>query len=549
MEVNQMRNRPAISLLSWLPANGKLRGVVAGAILATGMTALAAPPPARAPQRAAWLLPPQKLEPGDVPAIARGAIDDLPSATIGSTPVVRSGKKSSESPAWLTGVDPNVLPASGLLPSRSTSEVRTLGGSTSIPPLTPGRSQTTASAASPVPSSIAKPYVPFPQASDKSTATERAEAQLDPSTPLKGTAANGAPLLAGPPAYRWYGYGSVTPGANAFAPAGQYPRASSNWYSVTGATPGAFPVPVMNPYRSAPGNEPPQYTLASPGSAGIPPASAQPPRQFAETVQSNGRDARTPRGISPAPSNFSRTPGNAGISPMPSIGSIGTGSAPAKLPLPPLPQPVGVPQMAAPPAMPAPSAASITPASDSPKAPILPEPVGLIPSVDPAPLQPEAAIVVPPTLPARPLVEAKKPVVGLPVVAIKAAGHTVPSAPEALPPALTDDMNWNPTPEPARVVPPGTWLPATTPGAMNAKPTTLARGQMPDANRADPVATLIQGMCRGRAEGIDVRWTASKKLTVCFEVRSQPDATRLVRDISARQELAAYGIDFCVLVK
>ena len=193
MDVNQMRNRPAISLLSWLPANGKLRGVVAGAMLATGMTALAAPPPARAPQRAAWLLPPQKLEPGDVPAIARGAIDDLP---IGSTPVSRSGKKSSDSPAWLTGVDPNVLPASGLLPSRSTSEVRTLGGSTSIPPLTPGRTQSTASAASPVPSSTAKPYVPFPQTSDKSTATERAEAQLDPSTPLKGTAANGAPLLA-----------------------------------------------------------------------------------------------------------------------------------------------------------------------------------------------------------------------------------------------------------------------------------------------------------------------------------------------------------------
>ncbi len=551
MDVNQMRNGPAISLLSWLPAKGKLCGVVAGAMLATGMTALAAPPQVRAPQRAAWLLPPQKLEPGDVPAIARGAIDDLPSTSIGSTPVSRSGKKSSDSPAWLTGVDPNLIPVSGLLPSRSTSEVRTLGGSSSIPPLTPGRTQSTASAASPVPSSTAKPYVPFPQASDKSKlppATERAEAQLDPSTPLKGMAANGAPLMAGPPAYRWYGYGSVTPGANAFAPAGQYPRASSNWYSVTGATPGAFPVPVMNPYRSAPGNEPPQYTLAMPGSAGVPPASVQPPRQFTEAVHSSGRDTRAPRGISPAPVNFTKSPGNAGISPMPSIGSIGTGSAPAMLPLPPLPQPVGVPLMAAPPAMPAPSV-SITPASDSQKAPVLPEPVGLIPSVDPAPLQPEAAIVVPPTLPSLPIVEAKKPLVGLPVVAIKAAGHTVPAAPEALPPALNDDMNWNPTPEPARVVPPGTWLPASTPGATNAKPSSAARGQMPEANRPDPVATLIQGLCRGRAEGIDVRWTASKKLTVCFEVRSQPEATRLVRDISARQELAAYGIDFCVLVK
>jgi hypothetical protein len=66
-------------------------------------------------------------------------------------------------------------------------------------------------------------------------------------------------VYAGPPAYRWYGWGTTTPGANQYAPTGQYPRGSANWYAQTGATPGAFPVPVMNPYRPEPGGEPPAY--------------------------------------------------------------------------------------------------------------------------------------------------------------------------------------------------------------------------------------------------------------------------------------------------
>src|SRR5436190_13957 len=78
-------------------------------------------------------------------------------------------------------------------------------------------------------------------------------------TPI--TRPNGAPVFAGPPAYRWYGWGTVTPGANQFAPAGQYPRGSANWYVITGATPGAFPVPVSNPVQNLPGTEPPTWGL------------------------------------------------------------------------------------------------------------------------------------------------------------------------------------------------------------------------------------------------------------------------------------------------
>lgn len=51
-------------------------------------------------------------------------------------------------------------------------------------------------------------------------------------------------MYAGPPAYRWYGYGSPSPGNNPYAPTGRYPQASGTWFTQTGATPGAFPVPI-----------------------------------------------------------------------------------------------------------------------------------------------------------------------------------------------------------------------------------------------------------------------------------------------------------------
>lgn len=80
---------------------------------------------------------------------------------------------------------------------------------------------------------------------------------------------------AGPPAFRWYGWGTTTPGSNAYAPTGQYPRASANWYAQTGATPGAFPVPIMNPIRPTPGAEPPAY-VASPAPTFVIPSTPVP---------------------------------------------------------------------------------------------------------------------------------------------------------------------------------------------------------------------------------------------------------------------------------
>lgn len=67
-----------------------------------------------------------------------------------------------------------------------------------------------------------------------------------------------ASVYASPPAYRWYGWGTTTPGANPHAPTGQYPNGSANWLSQTGATPGAFPAPAQT-RRESPSWEPPAY--------------------------------------------------------------------------------------------------------------------------------------------------------------------------------------------------------------------------------------------------------------------------------------------------
>jgi len=115
----------------------------------------------------------------------------------------------------------------------------------------------------------ARPYAPFlapeamapakPQANANPNPT-RKPATGNPILPVSAPAAPAAPqgVYAGPPAYRWYGWGSTTPGANPHSPTGIYPKASANWYSQTGATPGAFPVPVTYPRREN-GAEPPIY--------------------------------------------------------------------------------------------------------------------------------------------------------------------------------------------------------------------------------------------------------------------------------------------------
>jgi hypothetical protein len=44
------------------------------------------------------------------------------------------------------------------------------------------------------------------------------------------------------PAWKWYGYGTPTPGGNPLAPNGMYPGVPGNWYTSSGTTPGAIPL-------------------------------------------------------------------------------------------------------------------------------------------------------------------------------------------------------------------------------------------------------------------------------------------------------------------
>lgn len=545
-------------------------GVIA--VLGLVVTVAVAQPPR---ERGATFLPPEPLKPGDVPPVARGAAaDDFPPSSFPSTPVTRpntgtgSGRPGVAGPAWLNGpsADPGVVPAGGS--ATRGNNVRQLTPQPKDEPglLSKGFDRLKGHAPQPQPQS----QQPEPTAS----------------TPFRGTSASGSPVFAGPPAYRWYGWGTVTPGANPFAPAGEYPKASANWYSITGATPGAFPVPVMNPLRTPPGTEPPNYSAnrgTYPQQQAIVPVTtqSQPPLQQAPQFQPRPQPqpqiqpAPVPQNDRPEPPKFNPT-GESKFAPVPDAGT-----PPATVQKPAVP--VNVPRITAPPVLP--------PVAIAP--PIVPEPPAVAAAVkEPAPipfppattvLKPEPVaeqpvgprIATPSVLPA---VEPTKPVVvpQLPPgpLPISVTEEPKPEAParvevkESKPPEAPkrEEYHWQMAPASTQPAP-GTWAPASsaqpapTPvpvpptneapawksGAANVKPV-VARAQMSD-NTPDPITTLVRQVCQGRATFVEVRWTGTKKLIVSFEVRTAVEAQRLVTDLSRQKELAPYQIDFCAIVK
>jgi hypothetical protein len=506
---------------------------------------------AQQPQRRATLLPPQPLEKDELPAVARGAAEGLPTFP-DSTPVNRGAPRSGAGglspaggPGWLSGTasDGGVQPAGGIVGAEKQS----------ARPLTPPGGQR--NERSLVSQGLDKLKNTF---GDKAPPTGRpgahpgapAGADGEPTNPnaFRGTTANGAPVYAGPPAYRWYGWGTVTPGANPLAPTGHYPKASANWYAITGATPGAFPVPVMNPARPAPGTEPPVY-VSTPGQRPAPPTQpishhAPPPVRRPPAAAATPEPSR----FAPPPVPVDKfAPGPAPVLTPAPVGSAAPVAPPTDEP-PKATSPVAIPTLTPPPS-------GLVPLA--PPAPPVPEPVGLTdpapstaagPRVGPAPAPatlvppaPRADAVPPPALPPLPPV----PTVAPPTT----VGTEPPASPAPLPVSVTDDTQpkWQrgtPVPGSGEWNAPG----GTRPQSTAAPSVPVARGQAPDT-KPDPVATLIRKLCDGRAGGVDVRWTGTKKLTVCFEVRTNPAAQQLVKDISARPELAPYQIDFCVLVK
>lgn len=531
------------------------RAVLGAAGLAASVVSAADAP------RAVVLLPPRVGEPAPAPVVARAAPDDDPLAT---TPVVRKnaspqlrplspGAAPAVTPAsggggkgldWLSGVDPNVLPAGGTVPRTPTTEPASPASAKLAPPTEPGP---LAKGVDAVKGFVAPSAAP-PGTPPLSPAARPQQPAPAPGDPLQGKAANGAPVLAGPPAWRWYGYGTVTPGANPFAPSGQYPRASSNWYEVTRATPGAFPVPVVNPFRTTPGAEPPAYATAPPAPRPTPAAAVPTPADLAGAPRFTPPPVPTPTFMPPplsvAPPAFAPVP-------VPTADPPPAFALPAPVSVAPPQQQVPVPTLAP---IPLPPPVAVAPPAFAPIP--LPAPVSLAPDAAPARL-PEPLTTAPPV--EEPAAGPRLGAAPGPLPSIPTAGPVVPPqvpvvAPAAAPVVPDDDTPWRANPDRPAAPPAGTWLPADRarpaagPGAFAAPRGVVARAQAPDEPAAGP-ASVVEAVCRGRARNVDVRASGPRRLTVCFEVRGQPDAAALVRDLSARPELARYEIDFCVVVR
>jgi hypothetical protein len=151
------------------------------------------------------------------------------------------------------------------------------------------------------------------------TSEEKKPANTTPKT-QPGTPSNAVPTgdfpagATAPPAWKWYGYGAPTPGANPLAPTGMYPGVSGNWYSSTGATPGAVPhatqgTPVaVDPFHPPTlVTEPAALTkwptiVAPPSAAPTLPTAAMPPVANAMDVdwKSSAASLRKPTGDLPS---------------------------------------------------------------------------------------------------------------------------------------------------------------------------------------------------------------------------------------------------------
>jgi hypothetical protein len=110
-----------------------------------------------------------------------------------------------------------------------------------------------------------KPKAPVPKVESRPIPNEMVDV-------LPGAATN--------PAWRWYGYGTPTPGRNPLAPYGTYAGVSGNWYGATGTTPGAVPAGRLGPPPSPlPEIFPAPGVVSDPAPRKTPPAHLVPPAE------------------------------------------------------------------------------------------------------------------------------------------------------------------------------------------------------------------------------------------------------------------------------
>jgi hypothetical protein len=307
-------------------------------------------------------------------------------------------------------------------------------------------------------------------------------------------------VYAGPPAYRWYGYGSTTPGANPYAPSGQYPRGSANWYAQTGATPGAFPVPVSAGGEQLARFDPPAYAGPPPeASAPLPPPRVEP-----------AVPAEPPTRTVVAPHPITVTP------PPADGGPIAVG---VPTPMPPAEQP--------PVAAPAPAPIATAGLTWQPQAE----------SADT--LRFTAAKAVAPAAPAAPAapLPAAMP---QPIATSEQPPAFKPSAPPAAP---TNFQPATPPPAPAPLPQPAAPPTVVPPAAADWKAAPTARGQQPAAEPPS-LAAQVRNACYGLARVAEVSHTGPSSLTVKLVAASEADARRAAGEVAKVPALRPYTVKF-----
>ena len=465
------------------------------ATLAVGVTRTA---PAQTP--AATLRPARPLELTAGRIVARGA-SPTPSFAAFETPrptaVPAAAPQAGRSPGWLAGPSPIPPPSAvNTLPSLTPA-------SASVPAVSPKKPQSFVGrmwgdakefvAGSPTPP-------PAPPRPTYPAATPMPAAQ--PALPTTGG------VYAGPPAYRWYGWGGTTPGANPYAPTGHSPRGSATWYAQSGATPGAFPVPVMNPTRPEPGIEAPAYTgrggSAAPGEPVVrpasgrwlPPTSPPAPERVAAPVQ-----VFNPIPTAPYTPTDGANPGVTIPVPPPVLLPRANSNAGELVPI-----AQTTPSNGA-----VPAAAALQPAD-----------TGVVPT---AALTPAAPPTQPPT-PALTWQSARAE--GASDVRFTAAGG------ERL---IASNVRSIPAIAPAA-------KPADTDAARSAAPPWVTRGQQPPAPDEAGVDAAVRNACCGRAIVTEVRHTGPSSLLVRLSAPSHDDAQSAARAVSRLPQLRDHTVDF-----
>ncbi|WP_162656134.1 hypothetical protein [Tuwongella immobilis] len=174
---------------------------------------------------------------------------------------------------------------------------------------------------------------------------------------LPGASMPGGPtMVSNKPAYRWYGYGAPTPGANPYAPTGVYSPPPTDWFSKSGATPGAIPVTLPDasvamqsavPMGGYPSMTEPPLARATPADGRLlVPGAANAPMtdSMAASQAMNRQSVAFPNAVAPNANSgtTSGMPAVVALQPQPATGYVARGVAPDREPA----QEMSVPEMA-----------------------------------------------------------------------------------------------------------------------------------------------------------------------------------------------------------